>query len=98
MSASVVKILRFTPITPTIEGPDTVTRLVFFTDEIPFMARVSLLVPLCIMLPLASGRKVFFTRIGMFFILTGYMVGGYIILAPKLHSSIASLYDSSSMV
>ena len=98
MSASVVKILRFTPITPTIEGPDTVTRLVFFTDEIPFMARVSLLVPLYIMLPLASGRKVFFTRIGMFFILTGYMVGGYIILAPKLHSSIASLYDSSSMV
>ncbi len=60
-AARLENIRWFTPITPTIEGPLTVTRLVFFIDEMPLIARLSSMGPLCMMLPGASGWKVFLT-------------------------------------
>ena len=76
LSARVVKMRRFTPITPTIESPDTVMRLVLLIELIPLMARFSSCTPCSMIVPTASGWKVFLMRIGMFFTHTGYIVGG----------------------
>ena len=69
--ANAVNILRFTPITPTIDKPVTVINAVPLMLEIPFMALVSLFISFFIMVPGFFGLKVFFTLIGMFFMHTG---------------------------
>ena len=90
-TARAVKMRRFTPMTPTIERPVTVMRVVPLMLDMPLMALRSLLAFSFIIVPGLLGLKVFFTLMGMFFTHTGYIVGGYITFAPKLHSSIASL-------
>ena len=60
-SASVVKMRRFTPMTPTIEGPETVTMLVSFTDEMPRTGRSSAAASRRMTLPAAAGLNVFLT-------------------------------------
>ena len=89
-SASAVNILLFTPMTPTIDRPVIVINVVPLMLDIPLITFVSLSVLFFIIEPGFCGLKVFFTLIGMFFTQTGYIVGGYITLAPKLHNSIAS--------
>ena len=69
--ASVVKMRRFTPMTPTIVGPATVTILVSLTDEMPRIGRDEGGTSRRMTLPGASGRNVFLTRMGMFLTQTG---------------------------
>ena len=76
LSASAVKILLFTPITPTIESPVTVISVVPLMLDIPLIGLVSFSTWLFIVVPAFSGLNVFFTLIGMFFTHTGYIVGG----------------------
>ena len=95
LSAKVVKMRWLTPITPTIDKPVTVMRAVPLMLEIPLIGLWSPVTLSVMMVPSASGLKVFFTFIGIFFTQTGYIVGGYITFAPKLQSSIASTNDSS---
>ena len=59
--AKVVKMRRFTPITPTIDGPLTVTMLISLTDEIPRMGRSLGAAWRLMTLPWRSGWNVFFT-------------------------------------
>ena len=91
LSASAVNILRFTPMTPTIDKPVTVMSVVPLMLDIPFIGLLSLAILFFIVVPSLDGLNVFFTFIGMFLTHTGYIVGGYITLAPKLHSSMASI-------
>ena len=76
LSASAVNIRLFTPITPTIDRPDTVISVVPLILEIPRIALLLFSILLLITVPLFSGLKVFLTCIGMFLIHTGYIVGG----------------------
>ena len=69
--ASVVKIRRFTPITPTIERPVTVISVVPLIEEIPLIGFWSFSIWSFIKVPGCSGLKVFFTLMGMFFTQTG---------------------------
>ena len=71
LSARVVKMRRFTPITPTIDRPVTVMSEVPLMLEIPLMGRRSSSVSSCITVPCPSGLKVFFTMMGIFFTHTG---------------------------
>ena len=96
--ANVVKMRRFTPITPTIDKPVTVMRAVPLMLEMPLIGFWSFSICCLMSVPGCLGLKVFFTRMGIFFTQTGYMVGGYTTFAPKLQSSMASTYDSSLMV
>jgi hypothetical protein len=73
-----------------MESPDTVINAVPLILEIPLMGLLSPSILALIIVPLFSGLNVLSTRIGMFFMHTGYIVGGYTTLAPKLHSSVAS--------
>ena len=70
-SASVVKMRRFTPITPTIAEPLTVTMLISFTEDMPRMGRSDCAASFEMTVPSASGLKVFFTIMGIFFRHTG---------------------------
>ena len=69
--ASVVKIRRFTPMTPTIERPVTVMSEVPLMLEIPLMGLSSLSIFDLMSVPGCSGLKVFLTLIGIFFTQTG---------------------------
>ena len=69
--ASVVKIRRFTPITPTIESPVTVINEVPLMLEIPLMGFRSSSIFSLMRVPGCSGLKVFLTLIGIFFTQTG---------------------------
>ena len=60
-AANVVKMRRFTPITPTIDIPLTVTMLISLTDEMPRMGRCEEQASRRITLPAAEGLKVFLT-------------------------------------
>ena len=71
LSASAVKIRRLTPMTPTMESPVTVMRVVPLMLEMPLMGLSSLAIFAFMMVPLASGLNVFLTRMGMFFTQTG---------------------------
>ena len=70
-SARAVKIRRFTPMTPTMERPDTVMSVVPLIDEMPRMALLSFSTFPLMMVPRPSGLNVFFTRMGMFLMQTG---------------------------
>ena len=76
LSARAVKMRRLTPMTPTIDRPVTVMRVVPLMLEIPLMGLESLAILALMMVPSASGLNVFFTRIGIFLMQTGYIVGG----------------------
>ena len=76
LSARAVKMRRLTPITPTIDRPVTVMSVVPLMLDMPLIGLESLLIFALMMVPSASGLKVFFTLIGMFFTQTGYIVGG----------------------
>ena len=90
-SARRLKILPSTPTIPTMEFPERVIRQVFPIEDMPVTGLSSRPVHTSWMTePGSSGLKVFFTFMGMFFALTGNSVGGYMTLAPKLQSSIAS--------
>ena len=69
--ASVVKIRRLTPMTPTIERPVTVMSVVPLMLEIPLMGLLSSSILSLMSVPGCSGLKVFFTLMGMFFTQTG---------------------------
>ena len=69
--ASVVKIRRFTPMTPTIERPVTVISEVPLMLEIPLIGLLSSSIFALIRVPGCSGLKVFFTLIGIFLTQTG---------------------------
>ena len=71
LSARAVKMRRLTPITPTIDNPVTVMRVVPLMLDIPFMGFWLFSILFFMMVPDASGLKVFFTLIGMFFTHTG---------------------------
>ena len=71
LSARQVKMRRFTPITPTIERPDTVMSVVPLMLEIPLMLLESSLTSSLMMEPGASGLNVFLTRMGMCLMQTG---------------------------
>ena len=94
LSASAVNIRLFTPITPTIDSPVTVMSVVPFMLDMPLMGLLSSSIFSFISVPGCSGLKVFLTFIGMFLTHTGYIVGGYMTLAPKLQSSMASMNES----
>ena len=74
-----------------MDKPDTVINVVPLMLDMPLMLLVSSTTSSLMMEPGASGLKVFFINMGMCLMQTGYMVGGYTTLAPKLHSSIASM-------
>ena len=76
LSARTEKILRLTPITPTMERPVTVMRAVPLMLEMPLIGLWSPSIFSFIKVPGCSGLKVFFTLIGIFLTQTGYMVGG----------------------
>ena len=69
--ANVVKIRRFTPMTPTIDSPVTVISVVPLMLDIPLMGFWSLSIFALISVPGCSGLKVFFTLMGIFFTHTG---------------------------
>ena len=69
--AKVSKIRRFTPMTPTIEGPLTVTMLISLTEEIPRIGRSDCRALLRMTLPRAEGLNVFLTKMGIFLAQTG---------------------------
>ncbi len=69
--ASVVKMRRLTPITPTIERPVTVIRVVPLMLEIPLMGFWSFSIWSLMRVPGCSGLKVFLTLMGMFLMQTG---------------------------
>ena len=69
--ARAVKIRRLTPMTPTIERPVTVIRAVPLIEEIPLIGLESPSILFLMMVPGASGLKVFFTLIGIFLTQTG---------------------------
>ena len=69
--ARAVKMRRLTPMTPTIDRPVTVIKAVPLIDEIPLMGFWSPSILFLIMVPGASGLKVFLTLIGIFFTQTG---------------------------
>ena len=71
LSARAVKMRRLTPITPTIDNPVTVMRVVPLMLDIPLMGFWLFSILFFMMVPGASGLKVFFTLIGMFFTHTG---------------------------
>ena len=69
--ARAVKIRRFTPMTPTMERPVTVMSAVPLIEEIPLIGFWSLSILFLIMVPGASGLKVFLTLIGILLTQTG---------------------------
>ena len=69
--ARAVKIRRFTPITPTMERPVTVMSAVPLIEEIPLIGFWSPSILFLMMVPGASGLKVFLTLIGIFLTQTG---------------------------
>ena len=69
--AKAVKMRRLTPMTPTMESPDTVMRLVLLMDDMPLMARELFSPSDDMVVPFASGLNVFLIRIGMFLMHTG---------------------------
>ena len=71
LSASAVKMRRLTPMTPTIERPETVISDVPLMDEMPLMGFRSSSTSFLMIVPGPSGLNVFFTRMGMFFMQTG---------------------------
>ena len=48
--------------------------------------------------PWCSGENVLFIQTGMFFLMTGCIVGGYTTLAPKCESSMASRYNTFGII
>ena len=71
LSANVVKMRRFTPITPTMERPVTVMSDVPLMEEMPLMGFWSLAIFSLIIVPAPLGLNVFLTRMGIFFTQTG---------------------------
>ena len=71
LSARAVKMRRFTPITPTIERPDTVINDVPDMLEIPLIGFRSFSILSFIRVPANEGLNVFFTLIGIFLTHTG---------------------------
>ena len=71
LSAKAVKIRRLTPMTPTIDKPVTVIKVVWLMLDIPLITMLCALASAFITVPVPSGLKVFFTNIGMFFTHTG---------------------------
>ena len=69
--ANALKMRKFTPITPTMPKPVTVIRVVSLIEEIPLMAFEPESTSCLIMVPGASGLKVFFIRMGIFLWHTG---------------------------
>ena len=69
--ARVVKIRRFTPITPTIDRPVTVIRVVPLIEEIPLMGFMSSSIFSLMRVPGCSGLNVFLTLMGIFLMQTG---------------------------
>ena len=70
-SASVVKMRRLTPMTPTIERPVTVIRVVPLMLEMPLMGFMSSSIFSLMSVPGCVGLKVFFTLMGIFLMQTG---------------------------
>ena len=71
LSANVRKMRWFTPMTPTMPRPCTVMRLVSLMDEMPLIALLWGSFCAQMMVPFASGLKVFLMRMGMFLWHTG---------------------------
>ena len=71
LSARQVKIRRFTPMTPTMDRPLTVMSVVPLMLEMPRMGFSPRCMSFLMMVPGASGLKVFFTQMGMFLTQTG---------------------------
>ena len=69
--ASAVKMRRLTPMTPTMASPETVMSVVFLMLDMPLMGLWSFSILSLMMVPRASGLKVFLMRMGMFFTRTG---------------------------
>ena len=69
--ASAVKIRRLTPMTPTMARPETLMSDVFLMLEIPLMGLWSFCILSLMMVPGASGLKVFLMRMGIFLMRTG---------------------------
>ena len=69
--ARAVKIRRLTPMTPTMERPVTVISAVPLIEEIPLIGLESPSILFLMMVPGASGLKVFLTLIGIFLTQTG---------------------------
>src|SRR3712207_8300833 len=66
LSANVVKMRLFTPLTPTIDKPVTVIRVVPLILEMPLIGLRSFSTFCLITVPGLSGLNVFFTLMGMF--------------------------------
>ncbi len=71
LSARAVKMRRLTPMTPTIERPDTVISDVPEMLEIPLIGLRSFSILSFISVPAKEGLNVFFTLMGIFFTHTG---------------------------
>ena len=69
--ARAVKMRRFTPMTPTMERPETVMSVVPLMDEMPLMGLWSSSICALMIVPFPLGLNVFFTFMGMFFTQTG---------------------------
>ena len=69
--AKAVKMRRFTPMTPTIDRPETVISVVPLMLEMPLMALRSFSTLFLIMVPGPSGLNVFLTLMGIFLMQTG---------------------------
>jgi len=96
--ARILNIRAETPATPTIPLPSIFIRQISLSEEIPFIKPLPLPDSLQIKVPLWAGLNVFFTSIGISFAIAGCIVAGNITLAPKWVISIASLYESCSML
>ena len=76
---------------PTIPLPCNVNNEMSLTLLMPFIGLLEPLLMFCVIsVPVSSGAKVFFIRMGMFLFNTGNTVGGYKTFAPKCDSSTAS--------
>ena len=71
LSASVVKMRRLTPMTPTIDRPVTVIRVVPLMLLMPLMGFRSSSILSLMSVPGCVGLKVFLTRMGMCLMQTG---------------------------
>ena len=69
--AKAEKIRRLTPMTPTMDKPETVINVVPFILEIPLIGFWSSAMSLLITVPFPEGLNVFLMRIGIFFTQTG---------------------------
>src|SRR6187402_261754 len=81
------------PATPIIPEPSRVINVILSIWLIPLTGFMCVETALEIKVPSACGSKVFLIRIGIFFLKTGWIVGGYNTLAPKCDNSIASWYE-----